>query len=94
MRRHFIENPQDWDAGVIVSTITVNWPFSDQDAVYLDSSTQRVIMRPAYVEHVRNLNSWTIDRSVLESMPFLEGKARFKSVGRAQLQVTQGQFAP
>lgn len=62
---------------VTVNTLSVNWPFSDADILYMDQSTNHLTLAPAFKAHIASLSSWSLASSVLTNLPQLTGLAKF-----------------
>lgn len=62
---------------ITVNSLSVNWPNSDGDIVYLDHASSKFVISPAFHTHISSLENWTLPGSILRSMPGLDGLARF-----------------
>lgn len=62
---------------VTINSLSVNWPNSDDEVIYLDQASNMFALRPDFYNHVSNLTNWTLPASLLRQMPGLQGSARF-----------------
>jgi hypothetical protein len=62
-------------ARLSTSTLSINWPHGLNSMIEGDSDRD-YIMRPAFIEHVRNLDNWTTGQAVVDAYPFLKGAVK------------------
>lgn len=62
---------------VTLNSLSVNWPNSDDEVIYLDQASNKFALRPKFRAHISAVENWTLAGSVLKQMPSLQGSARF-----------------
>lgn len=64
----------------MVGLIGITWPYADDACHYWDIEAASTRLTPLFESTVADLDSWTIDPKVLETMPQLEGHIPVKPV--------------
>lgn len=62
----------------ILCAMSVSWPRPESELFYIDGETQDLGINPIFEDWIRDLDNWTLDSSLLTSMPYLASKARFR----------------
>ncbi|KAF2086773.1 hypothetical protein K490DRAFT_19114, partial [Saccharata proteae CBS 121410] len=74
VREYFLHHPEYHVAGSLNGLICVNWTYDDSSMFYRDPNSGVCVLSPAFREHIRDLNNWTMTPEGLEQMPFLMGR--------------------
>ncbi|KAH6663619.1 hypothetical protein F5X68DRAFT_279744 [Plectosphaerella plurivora] len=62
-------------ARLSTAAISINWPHGLNSMIEGDSDRDYV-MRPAFIEHIRNLDNWNTGQAVVDAYPFLKGAVK------------------
>ncbi|OAL49528.1 hypothetical protein IQ07DRAFT_644682 [Pyrenochaeta sp. DS3sAY3a] len=81
VRQLLYQHPQEYPVGALVGLIGVTWPYADDACHYWDIEAGYTRMTPLFESTVADLNNWTVDPKVLETMPQLEGHIPLRSMG-------------
>lgn len=53
--------------------LSVNWPYDAWDAIIKDETTGEVVISPAFEEHIRILENWSLGPEFARAFPSLNG---------------------
>lgn len=64
----------------MIGLVGVTWPYADDACHYWDIESGQSRMTPLFESTIADLNNWTIDPKILETIPQLEGHIPVKPV--------------
>lgn len=78
--KDFLLSGQDHYNNVVLSEQSCNWPYSDAAClVYEETERRSVGMSQAFIEHVRRLDHFSVNSSILERVPQMACHVRHDS---------------
>lgn len=61
------------------TTLSVNWPYEDTDALLCGGEGEDVVINPVFERHLRRLENWSLGPAFAGMFPGLEGTYRLKT---------------
>ncbi|KAF2145186.1 uncharacterized protein K452DRAFT_222013 [Aplosporella prunicola CBS 121167] len=80
VRDYFLHNQEQHVAGVLGNSLSVNWAYEESRMFFYDSNSGILMLSPAFEEHIRNIDNWSLAPSIFEQMPYLMGKVRMTGI--------------
>lgn len=80
VRQLLYAHPQEYPIAHMVGLIGITWPYADDACHYWDIEAGQSRITPLFESTVADLNNWTIDPKILETIPQLEGHIPVKPV--------------
>lgn len=59
---------------ILMETACVRWPRPDAEMTCLDADTGRLVLTPAFVKHVEDLDNWSVGSALIRRFPDLVDK--------------------
>lgn len=78
-REYLCHFPADF-ALAIMESISVSWPFSDDEVFCRNDRNQIIRLNPEFYLWCMDINNWSLDKSALKLMPELEGMVRIRQM--------------
>ncbi|KMU90746.1 hypothetical protein CIHG_08707 [Coccidioides immitis H538.4] len=61
------------------TTLSINWPYSDSDALIAIPNSEEYVINPVFESHLRNLNNWSLGPAFAKHYPDLVDTCRIKT---------------
>lgn len=80
VRQLLYAHPHEYPIESMIGLVGVTWPYADDACHYWDIESGQSRMTPLFESTIADLNNWTIDPKILETIPQLEGHIPVKPV--------------